>query len=137
LHGLVTLFLEVIALAITLLLVGLFAFVVLVFATRVIMALIFSMLTVMLSFFAMMSVASMVVTIFATMLPVAQILAASNSKISRILLFQLFFLLDLVKDVGRFISSLTWLKEGHEPKRVCGHHLDCFHKLVLMRLALH
>ncbi len=55
---------------------------------------------------------------------------------SRLLLFWLLFLLELVKDAGRFIGSLTLLKNGYEPKRVHGHHSVCFPKLALMRLGL-
>jgi hypothetical protein len=100
------------------------------------MDLIILMATVMLLFVTFALVALMVVKILAMMLPVAQITTASNKKMSRLLLFWLLFLLDLVKDVGHSISSLTLLKKGYEPKRVCAHHLVCFRELVLMRLGL-
>jgi hypothetical protein len=123
-YGLVALFLEVIALAIILFLVGLFVLVVLFFATRVIVASIVSMTVVMLLVIAIVLVASMVVAVLATMLPVAQIAAVRNGKMSRFLLFWLFFFLDLLKDSGRFIGSLTLLKKGDEPKWVRVHRLS-------------
>ncbi len=64
-------------------------------------------------------------------------MAASNGKMSSLLLFQLILLLELVKGTGCFVGSLTLLKKGHGPKRDCGHHFVCFRKLVLMRLWLH
>jgi hypothetical protein len=56
---------------------------------------------------------------------------------SHLLIFWLLLLLELVKDIGCFVSSLILLNKGHETKRVHGHHFVCFHKLVLMRLGLH
>jgi hypothetical protein len=97
----------VIALAIILLLVGLFVLVVLVFATRVIVMLIVLMTIVMSSVVAIALVALMVVAILAMMLPVAHVMAVVDGKMSRLLLFQLCLFLDLLKDAGRFISSLT------------------------------
>jgi hypothetical protein len=82
-------------------------------------------------------VALMVVAIFATMLPVAQIMAACDGMMTRLLLFGLFLLFDLFKDADCFIGSLTLLEKGNEPKRVRGHHLVCLLKLVLMCLGLH
>ncbi len=134
-HGLVTLLLKVIVLAIILLLVGLFVLVVLAFATRVIMASIFLMATVMLLFIVIALVALMVVVVLATMLPVARITAASDRKMSRLLLFWLLLLLELVKDTSCFISSLTLLEKGFEPKRVRGHRFVHFRKFLLMHLA--
>ncbi len=136
-HGLVTPFLELFALAIILLLVGLFVLEVLVFATRVIVALIVLMTFAMSLVVTIVSVALMVVEILAIMLPVAQITAASNKKMRRLLLFWLLFLLDLVKDASCFIGSLTLLKKGNELKQVCENHLVCFCKLELMHLELH
>ncbi len=63
-------------------------------------------------------------------------MAASNGKMSYLLLFWLLFLLDHVKDAGRFIGSLTLLEKGYEPKRVRGHRLVFFCELELMRLGL-
>jgi hypothetical protein len=131
-----TLFLEVIVLVIILLLVGLFVLLVLVFAGRVVVALIVSMLAVMSLVIAIVLVTSMVVAVLAMILSVAQITAASDGKMSRHHLFQLLFLLDLVKDAGRFIVSLTLLEKGCEPKWIHRHCLVCFRKLVLMHLGL-
>jgi hypothetical protein len=60
--------------------------------------------------FTIKLVASMVVAILVLMLPVAQIMGASNGKMSRLLLVWLLFLLDLLKDADHFIGSLTLLK---------------------------
>jgi hypothetical protein len=90
-HGFVTLFLEVIKLAIILFLVWLFVLVVLVFATRVIVALIILMTIIMLLVFAIALVASLVVAILAPMLPVAQIMGASDGKMSCFFSFGCFF----------------------------------------------
>jgi hypothetical protein len=135
-HGLITLLLDVIALAIILLLVRVFVLVVLVFAARVVMVLIVLMLTVVLSVVVIKLVASMVVGVLVTMLPVTQIAAVSKGKMNHLLLFLLLLLRDLVKVAGCFTSSLTLLKKGYEPKRVRGHCLVCFCKLVLMHLVL-
>jgi hypothetical protein len=124
-HGLITLFLEVNVLAIILLLVGFFVLVVLVFATREIMALMILMTIVRSSVIAIALVASMVLVILATMLPVSGITAARDGKMSRLLLFGLFLLLDL-----------TLLEKGNEPKRGHGHHLVCLCRLKLMCLGL-
>jgi hypothetical protein len=94
------------------------------------------MATVMSSVIAIASVALMVVAILATTLPVAQITAASDRKMSRLLLFRLLLLLDLFKNAGHFIGSLTLLEKDYELKRVHGHHFVCFCKLVLMHLGL-
>jgi hypothetical protein len=126
----------VIALAVILLLVGLFVLVVLVFAMRVIVALIVLMTIVMSLVIAIALVALMVVAILAAMLQVARITAACNRKMSRLLLFGLFLCIDLLKDASCFTGSLTLLKKGNEPKQVSGYHLVCLHKLVLMCLGL-
>jgi hypothetical protein len=78
----------------------------------------------------------MVVANFATMLLVAQITAARDRKMSHLLLFWLFLLLDLLKDIGHSTGSLTLLKKGNKPKRVRGHCLVCLCKLELMHLRL-
>jgi hypothetical protein len=114
-HSLITLFLEVILLVIILLLIGLVVLVVLVFATRVIVASIVLMTTIMSLAIPIVSDALLIVAVLAMMLPVAQFTAASNVKMSHLLLFWLFFLLDLVKDADHFIVSLTLLKKGDEP----------------------
>ncbi len=136
-HGLVALNLEMIALAIILLLIGLVALAVLVVVTRMIVASIVLMMIVRSLVVAIASVASMIVTLLATMLRVAWIMAARNRKMSCLLLLQLILLLgNLLKNVSRFIVSLTLLKKGNKPKRVHGHHLVCLHKVKLMHLGL-
>jgi hypothetical protein len=136
LHGLVAFFLEVIVLEIILLLVGLFVFVVLVFTMRVIVALIILMRIVRSLVIVIMLGALKVVAMLATMLPVSQITAACNGKMSHFFLFWLFCLLGLLKDAGPIIGSLALLKKGDKTKRVCGHHLVCFRKLMLMCIGL-
>jgi hypothetical protein len=136
-HGLVTLFLEVIMLAIILLLIGLVALVVLVFVMRVIVVSIILMMIIGSSVVAFAFVASMIVAILATILPVAWITAAHEGKMSRLLLFWLLLLLgNLLKNAGRFFGSLTLLEKGDKPKWVHGHHLVCVHELKLMHLGL-
>ena len=135
-HGLVTLFLEVIALTIILLLVGLFVLVVLVFATRVIVVSIVLMTIIILLIVTIVPVALVVVMILATMLLVAQITAASNGKMGHLLFFLLFHLLDLLKDTSHFIGSLMLLEKDNKPKWVRRQHLVHLRKLVLMCLGL-
>jgi hypothetical protein len=119
-HGLVAIFLEVIALAIILILIGLFVLVVLVFAMRVIAVSIISLTIVMSSVIMIALVALMVVAILAMMLLVAQVTAVCDGKISRPLLSWLFLLLDLLKNAGCFIGSLTLLEKGNKPTQVRG-----------------
>jgi hypothetical protein len=97
-HGLVAIYLEVIALANILLLAGLFVLVVLVFATRMIVASIVLITIVMSLVIAIALVASMVVAILAMMLPVTWVTAAWDRKMSHLLLFWPFLLLYLLKD---------------------------------------
>jgi hypothetical protein len=93
-HGLVALFLEVIALAIILLVVGLVVPCVLVVALTIIMALIVLMIIVRLVIVAIMSVALMVVAIFVAMvLLVAQFMATPGRNMSRILFLWLLLVL--------------------------------------------
>jgi hypothetical protein len=138
-HGLVALFLEVIALAVFLLFVGLVTHTILVITTRMIMALIVLMTIVGLFVVAITLATSMIVAVLvATMLLVAQFMAAHDWKMSRLLLFWLLLVLgNLLKNAGCFISSMTLLKKGDELKQVCGHHLVQVRKLKLMRLGLH
>jgi hypothetical protein len=87
-QGLAALFLEVIALAFILLLIGLAVLRVLVVATRMIVAPIVSMMIVGLLVVATQSVESMIVAILvATMLLVAQFTAGRDGKMSGLLLF--------------------------------------------------
>ena len=129
-HGLFALFLEVIALATILLLIGLVALVVLFVTTRPIVVLIVLMTIVGLSVVAIALVALMIVTLLAMMLLVHQITAACDGKTSHLLLFWLLLVLsNLLKNASRFINSLTLLKKGDKPKQVRGHNLVCLHKL--------
>jgi hypothetical protein len=61
---------------------------------------------------AVVSVALMEVTVLATMMPVVQVTAARDRKMSRLLFVWLFLLLELVKDAGCFIGSLRLLRKG-------------------------
>ncbi len=136
-HGLVALFL-VIALAIILLFVGLAVLGVLIVATRTIMALIVLMTIVGSLVVAIASVALMVVAILvATILLVAWFMAMCNGKVSRLLFFQLIFVLgNLLKNNSHFVSCLTLLKESNELEQVGGHCPVCIRKLRLMHLGL-
>jgi hypothetical protein len=69
------------------------------------MALIVLMTIVMSLVVMIVLITSIVAVILAAMLAVAQIMAARNMKKSRLILFQLFFLLDLLKDPGHFIGA--------------------------------
>jgi hypothetical protein len=138
-HGLIALFLEVFALAIILLFVGLATLQVLVIALRMIMVLIVLMMIVGLVIIAIVSVASMVVAIFVTMmLPVARFMATGVRKMSRSLLFWLLLVLgNLLKNAGRLVGRLTLLKESDQLERVSRHRLVQVHKLELVHLGLH
>jgi hypothetical protein len=96
----------VIALAIILLLIGLVALVVLVIALRMIVVLIVLMMIVGSSAVAIALVASMIFALLVTMLPVAQIMAAYDRKMSRLLLFWLLLVIgNFLKNVGHFMGS--------------------------------
>ena len=137
-HGLVALFLGVIALAIILLVVGLGAFQVLVIMSRAIVALIISMKIVRLVIVAIVSVALMIVAIFPTaMLTVAQFTATCNRKMSRFLFLWLLLILgDLIKNASCLVGRLTLLKEGNHSEQVGRHRLIQVGKLVLVHLGL-
>ena len=137
-HGLVALFLGVIALAIILLVVGLGAFQVLVIMSRAIVALIVSMKIVRLVIVAIASVALMIVAIFPTaMLTVAQFTATCNRKMSRFLFLRLLLILgDLMNNASHLVGCLTLLKEGNHSEQVGRHHLIQVGKLVLVHLGL-
>jgi hypothetical protein len=111
-HGLAALFLDVIALAIILLFVGLAALRVLIVATRTIVALIILMTIVRSAVVTITSVTSMMVMILvATMLLVTQFMATRDRKMSCFLLFWLLFILgDLLENASRFVGRLTLLK---------------------------
>jgi hypothetical protein len=124
-HGLVALFLGVIAFAIVLLVVGLVALQVLIVALRTIVALIVLMMIVGLAIVAITLVALMVVTIFVTMmLPVAQFMATHGRKLSRFVLFRLLLVLgDLLKNASCLVGCLTLLEESNHLERVSRHCL--------------
>jgi hypothetical protein len=127
-HGLVTLFLEVIALAIILLVVELVAPHVLVVVSRTIMAPIVLMTIVGSLIIAVASVALMIVRIFRTaMLTVAQFMATCGRKLSRFPFLWLLVLGNLLKNASRLVGCLTLLKEGNHLERVVG--------IILFRLA--
>jgi hypothetical protein len=136
-HGLLTLFLEVIAIAIILLVVGLIAPHVLVVALRAIVAPIVLMTIVRLSIIVVTLVALMIVTIFMTaMLMVAQFTALCNRKLSRFPFLWLLVLGNLLKNASHLVSCLTLLKEGNHLEWVSRHHLVQVSKLVLVCLGL-
>ncbi len=138
-HGLVTLFLEVIAFAIILLVVGLVVPHILVVLSTMIMAMIVSMMIIRLAIVAIESVASMVVAIFVvTVLLVAQFMVMSGRNMSRTLFFWLLLVLgDLLKNASRLVGCLTLLKEGNRSEWVGRHRLVQIGELVLVHLRLH
>jgi len=136
-HGLAALFLEVIALAIILLVVGLVFPCVLVVASTTIMAAIVLMMIIRLAIVAIISVASMVVVIFvATVLLVAQFTATCSRNMSRTLFLWLLLVLgDLLENTSCLVGCLTLLKEGNLSERVSRYRLVQVSKLVLVRLG--
>ncbi len=139
-HGLVTLFLEVIALAIILLVAGLAVSCVLVVALTTIMALIVSMMIIRSVIVAIALVALMVIAIFvATVLLVAQFMATCCRNTSRTLFLQLLLVPgDLLENASHFFGCLTLLKEGnHHSERVGRYRLVQVGKHVLVCLGLH
>ncbi len=137
-HGLVALFLGVIALAIILLVVGLGTFQVLVVTSRAIVASVNLMTVVRLVIVAITSVASMIVVVVMTaMLMVACFTATHGRKMSRFLFLQLLLILgNLIKNASCLVGHLTLLKEGNHSEQVGRHHLIQVGKLVLVRLGL-
>ncbi len=138
-HGLVTLFLEVNALAIILLVVGLAVPCVHVIASTTIMALIILMTIIRSAFVAITSVALMVIAIFvATVLLVAQFTATCCRNMSRTLFLWLLLVPgNLLENASRLVGCLTLLKEGNHSEQVGRYHLVQVGKLVLARLGLH
>jgi hypothetical protein len=137
-HGLVTLFLEVIALAIILLVVGLVVPCVLVVRSTTIMALIVSMTIIRLAIVVIALVASMVVTIFVVaVLLVAQFMAMHSRNMSRnFFLWLLLVLGNLLKNASCLVGCLTLLKEGKHSERVGRQPLVQVGELVLVCLRL-
>ncbi len=137
-HGLVTLFLEVIALAIILLVVGLAVPYVLVVASTTIMALIVLMMIIRLAIIAITSVALIVITIFvATVLLVARFMATCCKNMSHTLFLWLLLVPgNLLKNASCLVGRLTLLKEGNHSEWVGRYRLVQVVKLVLVRLGL-
>ncbi len=137
-HGLVALFLEVIALAIVLLVVGLVVPPVLVVALTMIMALIVLMTIVRLAIVTITLVALIVVATFLAMvLLVAQFTAMCGGNMSHTLFLWLLLVLgDLLKNASCFVGCLTLLKEGNHSERVGRHRLVQVSQLVLVHLRL-
>ncbi len=136
-HGLVTLFLEVIVLAIIRLVIGLVAFHVIVAALRAILVAIVSMTIVGLLIIAVASVALMIVAIFTTaMLAVAQFMATCDRKLGRFPFLWLLVLGNLLENTSCLVGCLTLLEEGYHLERVSRHRLIQVGKLVLVRLGL-
>ncbi len=121
-HGLVTLFLQVIALAIIFLVVGLAVPCILVIALTTIMASIVLMTIIRSAIIAIRSVALMVITIFvATVLLVAQFMATCSRNMSCTLFLWLLLVPgNLLENASRLVGRLTLLKEGNHSERVGG-----------------
>ncbi len=137
-HGLVTLFLEVIALAFILLVVGFAVPCVLVVELTMIMVLIVSMTIIRLAIVAITSVALMVIGIFvATVLLVARFTATCCRNMSRTLFLQLLLITgDLIKNASRLVGCLTLLEEGNHSEWVGRYRLVQVGELVMVRLGL-
>jgi hypothetical protein len=137
-HDLVALFIEVIALVIILLVVGLVVPCVLVIALTTIMALIVLMMIIRSAIVAITSVASMVVAIYVvTVLLVAQFMATCGRNMSRTLFLWLLLALgNLLKNASCLVGCLTLLEEGNHSERVGRHCLVQVGELVLVHLRL-
>ncbi len=138
-HGLVTLFLEMSALAIILLVVGLVVPCILVVASTRIMASIILMMIIRSAIVAITLVSSVVVMIFvATVLLVAQFMATCCRNMSRTFFFWLLLVLgNLLENASRLVGCLTMLEDGNHYERVGGYRLVQVGKLVLVHLRLH
>jgi hypothetical protein len=137
-HGLIALFLEVIAFAIILLVVGLVVPCLLVIALATIIASIVSMTIIGLVIVAIAFVALMVVAVFvATVLLVAQFTATRSWNMSRTLFFWLLLVLgNLLENPSRLVDCLTLLKEGNHSERLGRYRLVQVGRLVLVHLRL-
>jgi hypothetical protein len=138
-HGLVTLFLEVIALAIILLVVGLAVPCILVVTLTTIMVSIVLMMIIRPAIVVITSVTSMVIAIFVvTVLLVAQFMAMCCRNISRTLFLWLLLVPgNLLENASRIAGHLTLLEEGNHSERVGRYRLVQVSELVLVRLGLH
>ncbi len=122
-HDFVALFLEVIAPAIILLVMGLGTLRVLVDALRAVASIV-SMMIVRSSIIMVASITSMIVAIFTTeMLTVAQFTATCGNNMSCFLFLWLLVLGDLLENASRLVHCLTLLKEGNHLEWVSRHHL--------------
>jgi hypothetical protein len=137
-HGLVTLFLQVIMLAIILLVLGLVVPCILVVASTTIMVSIASMTMVRLGIVAIMLIPLMVIAIFvATVLLVAQFTATCSRNMSRTLFLWLLLVHgNLLKNASHLVGRLTLLEEGNHSEWVGRHRLVQVGKFVLVRLRL-
>ncbi len=137
-HGLVTLFLEVIALAIILLVVGLIVLCILVVASTTIMALMVLTTIVRWAIVAITSVTLMVIEIFVAMvLLVAQFTATCCRNMNHTLFLWLLLVLgDLVENASRLVGCLTLLVEGNHSERVSRYGLVQVGELVLVCFRL-
>ncbi len=137
-HGLVALFLEVIAHAIILLVIGLVVPCVLVVTLTTIMALIVLMTIIRSAIIAITSAALMVVTIFvAKVLLAARFMATRGRNMSSILFFWLLLVLgDLPKNASHLVGPLTLLEECNHSEQVGRHRFVQVGVLVLVRLRL-
>ncbi len=137
-HGLVALFLEMIALAIILLVVGLVVPCVLVVALNTIMALIVLMMIIRLAIIAITSVTLMVIALFvATVLLVARFTATCCRKMSCTLFLWLLLVLgNLLKNSSHLVGCLPLLKEGNHSEWAGRYRLVQVVKLVLVHLRL-
>ncbi len=135
---LVALFLEVIALAIILLFVGLATLWVLVVTLKTTVASIVLMTIVRYAIIAIALVALVIVPIFvATMLLVVWFAAMCRRKMSHFLFFWLLLILgNLLENASCLASCLTLLKESNKLEQVSRHRLVQVRKLELMRLGL-
>jgi hypothetical protein len=132
-HGLVALFLGVIALVIILLVVGLSALRVLVVASRAIVALIVLMMIAELAIVMVTLVALMIVLIFTTtMAAVAQFRAMHGRKMSLFLFLWLLLVPGNLENTSRLVGCLTLLKESDHLELVGRHRLVQVCKLVLL-----
>jgi hypothetical protein len=82
--------------------------------TRVIIATIVLMVNIVPAFSAINLVALIIVTVLVTMMTVVWAMAASDRKMSRLLLLWLLLLLELAKDTGCFVGSLALLKTAQK-----------------------
>jgi hypothetical protein len=138
LHGIVALFLGVIALVIILLVIGFVALCVLVVVSTMIVASILLMRIVRLVIDAIVFVTLMVIAVLVTaLMTVAQFTATRGRKMGRFPFLQLLLVLgNLLKNDSYLVGCLTLLKESNHPERVSRHCLVQVSKLVLVCLSL-